>query len=85
MHMFGLTVHQSAALVIGRRALGYKDKVPKILVDNLDEKLKQKFATKVDEWSRWLIIKNNYKKKGGEYPGFWQAGRKDILGLGVPF
>ncbi len=85
MHMFGLTVHQSAALVIGRRALGYKDKVPRILIDNLEDKSKQKFTTKINEWSKWQIIKNNYKKKGGENPGFWQENRKEILGLGIPF
>lgn len=85
MHMFGLTVHQSAALVIGRRALGYRDKVPKILVDKLDDKSKEKYETRINEWSRWSVIKNYYKKKGGEYPGIWQSKRKEILGLGVPF
>ena len=85
MHMFGLTVHQSAAYVIGRRALGYRDKVPRMLIDHLDDKSKQKFATKINEWSKWLAVRNYYKKKGGEYPGLWQSKRKEILGLGIPF
>ena len=37
-HQYGLNVHESAALVIGRRALNKNEKVPKILKDKLVDK-----------------------------------------------
>lgn len=34
-HQYGLNVHQSAALVIGRRAFKQNEKIPKLLKDKL--------------------------------------------------
>ena len=37
---FGLSVHEAAALVIGRRGLGYKEKLPKELIEKLKNEVK---------------------------------------------
>ena len=37
---YGLSVHQAAALVIGRRGLGYKEKLPVELIQKLSQELK---------------------------------------------
>lgn len=82
MHMYGLSIHQAAAMVIGRRALRYREKVPGILVDRLDTQSKEKVQNAKNEWLKWLVINNYYKKKAGENPGYWQSNRKTVLGLG---
>ena len=83
-HQYGLNVHESAALVIGRRAYGYNnEKVPKLLKDKLlTEEEKLTFNHK-NNWKQWSIIDKNIKKKGGENPGFWQRNRKSILGIAI--
>lgn len=80
-HQYGLNVHQSSALVIGRRAFGHNEKVPKLLKDKLlteEEKLK---FNKENNWKQWSIISKKIKKKGGEKPGLWQRNRKYILSI----
>jgi hypothetical protein len=39
--MYGLSVHESAALVIGRRGLGYHERLPKELMDTIKTKVKR--------------------------------------------
>jgi IS605 OrfB family transposase len=41
MKKYGLSVHESAALVIGRRGLGYQERLPKELVDTIKTKVKR--------------------------------------------
>lgn len=80
-HQYGLNVHQSAALVIGRRAFDYNEKVPKLLKEKLlTEEETIKFNNK-NNWKQWSIISNKIKRKGGENPGLWQRNRKYILDI----
>lgn len=82
-HQYGICVHNGAALVIGRGACGFKEKVPEILV--------YKFAgdkedfTKLNEWKKWSIIHNSIKKKMKEVKSlsFWITNRKKILDLSI--
>jgi IS605 OrfB family transposase len=41
MKKYGLSVHESAALVIGRRGLGYHERLPKELIDTIKTKVKR--------------------------------------------
>jgi IS605 OrfB family transposase len=41
MKKYGLSVHESAALVIGRRGLGYYERLPKELIDTIKTKVKR--------------------------------------------
>ncbi|MGG6439749.1 IS200/IS605 family accessory protein TnpB-related protein [Saccharococcus caldoxylosilyticus] len=41
MKKYGLSVHESAALVIGRRGLGYQERLPKELMDTIKTKVKR--------------------------------------------
>jgi len=76
-HQYGLYVHNAAAMVIARRAYGYKERVPIILKDKF-VKYKNSFEEK-SEWAQWAIINKQLKEKGGT--GFWIRNRKQILGL----
>lgn len=78
-HQYGMVVHNGAAMVIARRAYKFKEKVPKLLKDKLI--FYQESFYKKREWSRWTIINNTVKKKGGDKPGFWIINRKKILGI----
>lgn len=80
-HQYGLNTHESAALVIGRRALGKNEKVPKILKDKLIDKEEIDKFNKSNNWKQWSIIDKKIKMKGGETPGLWQRNRKSILGI----
>lgn len=69
---FGLTVHQSAALVIGRRGYRHTEKLPKSVRDILPQKVKEKNK---HHWSQWheankTIIK---LRKAGVKPAFLVA------------
>ena len=44
-----MTIHQSAAYTIGRRGLGYKEKVPKVLKKYI-------IQNKTHHWSHWSIL-----------------------------
>lgn len=80
-HQYGLNVHESAALVIGRRALNKNEKVPKILKDKLLEQEEKIIFNKSNNWKQWNIISKKIKMKGGETPGLWQRNRKNILDI----
>ncbi|MBA2875838.1 hypothetical protein [Thermaerobacillus caldiproteolyticus] len=41
MKKYGLSVHESAAFVIGRRGLGYRERLPKELIDTIKAKVKR--------------------------------------------
>ena len=74
---YGLNVHNAAAMVIARRAYGYKERVPIVLKDKFVI-YKDTFDKKT-EWAQWAIINNQLKEKGGT--GFWIQNRRQILGL----
>jgi IS605 OrfB family transposase len=83
-HQYGIDVHNGAALVIARRGYGYKERVPKLLKDNL-VKNRASFDKKT-EWGKWSEVTKtiekemkNTKTKGGT--GFWERDRKMVLGL----
>ena len=38
--MYGLSVHEAASFIIGRRGLDFDEKVPKELIEQLKEKVK---------------------------------------------
>ena len=79
-HQYGLNIHNAAAMVIARRAYGYKEKAPRILKDKFIRD-KASFKNKT-EWGQWATISNILKKKGGA--GFWVQNRKKELGLIKP-
>ena len=56
MKPLGLSIHDSAAYVIGRRCLGFKEKLPKIYSKFLSSELKTKH-----HWSQWNYISKNLK------------------------
>ena len=78
-HQYKLRVHNGAAMVIGRRSYGFKERVPKILKDRLV--LNKEEFIKQNEWKRWTIINNIIEKKGGKTPGLWLDNRETILGI----
>ena len=49
MRKLGISIHQSAAYTIGRRGLGYKEKVPKVFK-------KYMIQNKTHHWSHWSIL-----------------------------
>ncbi|WP_240523700.1 IS200/IS605 family accessory protein TnpB-related protein, partial [Bacillus cereus] len=51
MRKFGISIHQSAAFTIGRRGLGYKEKVPKVLQPYIPNK-------EAHHWSHWHQLNN---------------------------
>ena len=79
-HQFGISVHNSAALVIGRRALGFNERIPKQLIQVMSSYLNRVKFTKFissSQWSKWgkidyliKILIKNIKKKGGENPAY---------------
>ncbi|MGI0535735.1 transposase, partial [Bacillus pfraonensis] len=48
---FGISIHQSAAFIIGRRGLGYKEKVPRVLKSYIPKK-------EAHHWSHWHQLNN---------------------------
>lgn len=80
-HQYGLDVHNGAALVIGRRALNYNEKVPKLLKDKLLKQEEKEMFNNQSNWKQWSIISKKIKLKGGENPGFWLKHRKLILNI----
>jgi IS605 OrfB family transposase len=53
MRKFGISIHQAAAFTIGRRGLGYKEKVPKLF---------QKYVPKdvSHHWKHWSILNKKF-------------------------
>ena len=76
-HQYGLNIHNGAAMVIARRAYGYKETMPKILKDKLITDLPS--FNKKTKWGKWSTINKIIEMKGGT--GFWQRDRKSMLGL----
>ena len=56
MKPLGLSIHDSASCVIGRRCLGFKEKIPKIYRKFLSDEMKSKH-----HWSKWNYISKNLK------------------------
>jgi IS605 OrfB family transposase len=78
-HQYGIVVHNGAGMVIARRSYGFKERVPKILVDKfIDDK--EKF-NKYNEWKKWTVINKNIKRKVGVKPDLWLINRKKLLGI----
>ena len=76
---YGLSNHESAAYVIGRRALGFIDeKVPKVLVDQF-VKNKEGFGY-IGNWKQWSTIKRSIlKRKEVKSLVSWQYYRKQLI------
>ncbi|MGG3522917.1 IS200/IS605 family accessory protein TnpB-related protein, partial [Bacillus pseudomycoides] len=51
MRKLGISIHQSAAFTIGRRGLGYKEKVPQVLQPYIPKK-------EAHHWSHWHQLNN---------------------------
>ena len=58
MKPFGLSVHQSASYVIGRRAMGFKETIPKHLARLIPPDRRNKH-----HWSQWNYLTKNIGKK----------------------
>jgi IS605 OrfB family transposase len=56
MKKFGISIHQSAAYVIARRGMGYKEKLPPVLFSLLPEKMAGKH-----HWVHWKFAMNSLK------------------------
>lgn len=78
-HQYGMNVHNGAAMVIARRSYKYKERVPKIIKENLIEDINE--LNKKNEWSKWSYINKIIKRRVGENPGLWLRNRKEILGI----
>ena len=74
-----MAVHNGAAMVIARRSYGFKERIPKLLKDQLIDY--EDTFNKKNEWGRWAIISNIIKRKVGENPGLWLSQRKQTLGI----
>ena len=61
MKKYGISSHESAALVIGRRCLGFK-RVEKIPQHHILNKKKKDSILKMDRWSQWKEICKQWKK-----------------------
>ena len=78
---YKVSVHQAAALVIGRRGLGFeKEKIPKLLFKILTKNQKDTIFRKKD-WGRWEVIRTRIvnlmkKRKAGYYQ--WHDNKKDV-------
>lgn len=76
-----ISVHQSAALVIGRRFLKKKETVPKKLQKMLTKKQRETFHLKT-EWGQWELVRkrivNLLKKRSAKYYQ-WFDYRKDVF------
>ncbi len=66
---FGLTVHQSAAMVIARRGYQYNEKLPQAVRMILPKKTKE---SNRHHWSQWYVANKTVLKlrKAGETPAF---------------
>ena len=50
MRKYGLSIHESAAFAIGRRGLGYEEKIPKVFLENV------KLNEKDTNWKQWSTL-----------------------------
>ena len=85
---YGISVHQSAALVIARRGM-FQDRkesdyesVPKSLVKLCIKEDKREGFYKMNNWTQWSAIKKSIQsklKKKGKYLSSWLDFRKQLL------
>jgi IS605 OrfB family transposase len=54
---YGISNHEAAGFVIARRALGYEDKVPKLLVNRFIKEKKRDNFNHLSNWKQWSAIK----------------------------
>lgn len=57
MRHYGLSIHEAAALAIGRRALGYKEKLPKAMKHLLPEERQHRH-----HWAHWNFFTLHLKE-----------------------
>lgn len=78
---FRVNVHLSAAYVIGRRSLGFKEEIPKKLQSILTKKQKENFSDQ-NEWKQWSIVKtritNLLKKRKAKFYQ-WHEFKTDVF------
>ncbi len=69
---YGLSTHQAAALVIGRRGYNYPEKLPKAVREILPQEIREKNK---HHWSQWHVanITINKLRKAGVKPAFLVA------------
>jgi IS605 OrfB family transposase len=82
-HQYGMSVHNGAAMVIGRRSYKFTEKVPKILKSKfIESKFKEKFDF-YNEWKKWSMVSKNIIKirKEVKNPDLWLASRKELIRL----
>lgn len=80
-HQYGMSVHNGAAMVIGRRSYKFKEKIPKILKSKfVENKFKNKFDF-YNEWKKWSMVSKNIIKirKEVKKPDLWLANRKALI------
>ncbi|MCU5374679.1 IS200/IS605 family accessory protein TnpB-related protein [Bacillus pacificus] len=67
---YRISVHESAALTIGRRGMGLKERIPKKLKDILTKQQKKSWK-KQNEWARWSTVQkritNALKKRKAKF------------------
>jgi IS605 OrfB family transposase len=82
-HQYGMSVHNGASMVIGRRSYKFTEKVPKILKSKfIESKFKEKFDF-YNEWKKWSMVSKNIIKirKEVKNPDLWLASRKELIRL----
>ena len=87
-HQYNLNVHNAAALVIGRRAYGIREKVPKAIRNKfLYDIDSEKAFNKKNEWGQWGEMQGKIKaelnkkyKNSMKGKGFVEN-RKELLGI----
>ncbi|MDH7577659.1 MAG: IS200/IS605 family accessory protein TnpB-related protein [Bacillota bacterium] len=72
----GIPVHIAAALVIARRGMGFKERVPRVLSASLPEKIRRRH-----HWAHWSYLQKQVK--GIKVHDLYQLGRE--LEGGAPF
>ena len=56
MSRYGLSIHEAASLVIGRRGMGYKEKMPASYFKEVPDKKKKRH-----HWSHWAYWQKKLK------------------------
>jgi len=82
-HQYGLDIHNGAAMVIGRRSYGFKEKVPKLYKSFFEKNNAFKETKYSNEWANWsnvhrkmkLILRKDCNKR------FFIENREDIKNL----
>ncbi len=76
---YGISNHEAAGYVIGRRGLGFVlEKVPKHLLRLISGKRLNEFDT-LNNWQQWSMIKKSIlKRKDVNNLSFWQHQRKQL-------